>query len=438
MGLAGRPVAKCPAEKERLMKRCKSATALICLIVAVSPAGRAEAPAAKGPLPMSFHTQALTISKSAPTGRLAYPLLKRSADRKKVSYEVETCETRPGSGAANSPKAYPLASPGDDAPQSSAFSPDGRRLCLGFQYTFVLWDTVNHTSRKGPQIRGYSKFLWAPDSRHIAYFQGGDENGEETFGTEPLALFTYDAKTGASRRVAQGPFTKLLSWTHQGSLLYTDASAKEDGSASVYEAKTSGGAPMKLIHDAAAPSPSPNGQWIAFVGGNNEATTTRSPVYGVYLFHRRDKSRRLVRSLPYGTDPQEETVIWTSDSRSFVLAEHRYRTTRTAWTSQNVGQVFPGFGQMTFTQYWLAPWRHRQVAQMDITDEDSRLADWTQFEVDGLSASNQRLYLETNLIRSKILTYEYWAVRLMTGKSSLIFSGTAISAVCWQEARTGK
>lgn len=420
------------------MKGSKSFMVLICLAVASSSPLRAGAPAAKGILPMSFPTQTLTISASAPVGRLAYPLLKRNADFKKVTYEVGTCETHPGAGAAILPKTFPLPSPGDDTPRSSAFSPDGRMLCLGFEYTFLVWDTVTHKSRKGPRIRGYPRFLWAPDSRHIAYFQGGDENGEEMFGTEPLTLLTYDVKTGVSRRIAQGPLIKMMAWTLQGSLLYTDASTKEDGSTSVYEAATAGGETVELIPNAAAPSPSPDGQWIAFIGSNDERTTNGSPLYGIYLFHRRDKRRRLVRFLPKNTDPQEETVVWTSDSRSFVLAEHRYRTTRTTWTTQNASQVFPGFGKMTITQFWLAPWRHRQVGQMGIADEDSRLADWTQVEVDGLSASNQRLYVKTNALKNKMFFYEYRAVDLVTGRIVPIFSGPGVNMVCWQEGLAPK
>lgn len=406
------------------------------------------------PLPLSWLTQSVTISPDAPQGLLAYPLLRRNADAKTVTYSVELCEISSKSDLV--PQNFPLVLSGDYSPLASAFSPNGALLFLEFaEYSSVIWNIKTHQTQQGPAIRGYPNFLWSPDSQHIAFFQGGDEYGHESFRTQPLTLFVFDVRSRESRQIAHNPGVGSLAWTRQGSLLYTFwPNEAESLHSAVYTIPADGGAPRELIPNASAPSPSPDGQWVTFVGwGNGEnmrqgsaarqssvlpfptVSPRRNDVFGLYLFNAKDRTRRLVRPLPPQLSPENETVIWMPDSRSFIVVDHRYQSTRTSYTSENFTKIFPAHGKVSITQFTIAPWQEKAVTTLSIDDDNSRVDDWIQVRVDGFSHSGRWLYLETN--EFKVMRppfYAYQRVDLSNGSVKTIFSGEGVREICWRES----
>lgn len=193
-------------------------------------------------------------------------------------------------------------------------------------------------------------FFWSPDSQSIAYVSGGLRTGK------PAQLNIVDRRTLQSQTVVLPEGVSLLlsspvpqqsssimpiSWASPTSVLLTGLPTTGAGKGilvrpNIYEA-TSGKVRLVVPH-AYAPSPSPNGRWIACFGwpetGANELKQ-RPPQVGpnIYLYDRHQDKRIFVRSLTKygrreaesGSVPPLQSLRWTPDGRRLILTEETYQ-----------------------------------------------------------------------------------------------------------------
>ena len=81
-----------------------------------------------------------------------------------------------------------------------------------------------------------------------------------------IRLCVFDLQTRQRTVILSGTDAISMAWTRTGDLLYTAPSVGRRFF-SIYAANAQGGAKRELIRNAAAPTPSPNGKWIAFLSG---------------------------------------------------------------------------------------------------------------------------------------------------------------------------
>lgn len=276
-----------------------------------------------------------------------------------------------GKGAAT---AWYGASPGEGDVTTMRFSPDGRFLAYGENHMgasgphethcVYLWDMKGKRRFQITPWLFYAPFFWSPNSRMVAYVEGGNDMGEENDGDWPLQLKLYDLATGKSRLRAthlllSSPFWMPwqydhgIAWTQRNTLLFSRAGSSASWRSasprpSIYEVPAAGGEPKRIVPAAFAPAPSPDGKWIACFGwpdDKSQAGDARKVVpatepsaeatiraeakgAGLYLFHRSTGKRLLLGPLLVrrgnGAGPSSFNFRWTPDSRLLVLLENSY------------------------------------------------------------------------------------------------------------------
>lgn len=180
-------------------------------------------------IPLVYPTEYIDSSQNAPAGEIAYVLRAKIPAVKIKNVPLDFVIQRTGKSLAlrrrtvyhiTSTQAYPYA---------TEFSPSGQWVLVtttyptasADAYQLQFWDMAAARMQVGPTLAGYPETRWSPDSRSMAYFQGGDVFGEESRGVVPVQLLVYNAATGESQQIAHSPEAKSFCWTHQHSLLYT-------------------------------------------------------------------------------------------------------------------------------------------------------------------------------------------------------------------------
>jgi hypothetical protein len=175
--------------------------------------------------------------------------------------------------------------------------------------------------------------LWSPDSRYIAYYQGGNYFARPCVDGDRVQLMVYDVQTGQSYPVPSPQQDVEFAWTHRGSLLVIGLTPKPqrptqkkprraEGKApefwrnpAIYEVPIRGGQPKLLIDNGRAPmAESPDGEWIAFYG-SHDAVSERM----LYLYNRQEKKRYPVpgaRKIDY--------LYWTPNSQRVIVGRNRF------------------------------------------------------------------------------------------------------------------
>lgn len=318
------------------------------------------------------------LSRHPIQGRLVYSANIFAAPGDKPSWEKYLVLRHVGlTNGERSFARYPVKAPfGVFDPQ---FSPDRRYVLFkGGQsggrydhYLFFLWNLqtkqVRQVQQGSDETPSYLRLHWSPSSKYIAYLMGGDVEGERD-PRDPLRLYTYNLKTGRKSFIARDPSVKSLSWTHQDTLLYTKMSESQSAAVangtqneregvsdvpvlhpSIFEASAQGGLSKKIVDGGFDPSPSPDGQWIAYLGWSNDAPNaleedqgnvgeTGEPKPGsavrkkatsklpesanhlnLYLFNRLNFKRMLIRSGLKRDNPFE--LFWMPDSKKLVTME---------------------------------------------------------------------------------------------------------------------
>lgn len=185
-------------------------------------------------------------------------------------------------------------------------------------------------------------------------------------------LKIYHVRTGRSRTVVRGKFHPSMAWTPQGTLLFSGAERPSEGprpssvpsyhaprrppSPDVYEVVPND-TPKLLIKHAYAPSPSPDGKWIAFYGlselpkADNPSKLPDAVKEGqkadppplpegmqTYLFERATGKRTFI------SDSVHFLYLWTPDSQELVYLRSGETTPalpgQPEAQSNNVGEFF--------------------------------------------------------------------------------------------------
>ncbi len=233
------------------------------------------------------------------------------------------------------------------------FSPDGRYVLFKFGqrqsssavYFFYVLDTQKNTLKSvSDRVVAYKFALWSPDGKYIVFVEGGDKYGgtRDAFShyIGPLRTYIVDWRTGKEHLVVEndtifGPF----SWIAPHTLLYgvldvpgqwlldsllfpkeekrTDkATATKKAPATprpnIYEYSLETSKSQLIIKDGYRPTPSLNGQRIAFYGSEDPAnslpltsvSTWRDAPQGAALtVAQRDGTKRMALNIEGGFYP---------------------------------------------------------------------------------------------------------------------------------------
>ena len=238
-------------------------------------------------------------------------------------------------------------------------SPDGQV----FAYEQLAWvrsyggSSLYEWDMKAGKVRrlvnktiAYLNFFWSPDSQSIAYVSGGEDTNQ------PAQLNIVERSTGKNQTIALPKGVSLMlatpvklqapivpfAWASPTSLLFSGL--PDEGADKytlprprIYEATN--GKTNLVVPDAYAPSPSPDGRWIACFGWPDvNADETKKPslqiLPALYLYDRLQKKRLLVSALPKfgrremmnGAGLPQQILRWTPDSRHLILTEETYQT----------------------------------------------------------------------------------------------------------------
>ena len=257
------------------------------------------------------------------------------------------------------------------------FSPDGRYISYGegepgfamATNDFYVWDLAGKQIHLvNPKLQtAYTDLPWSPDSTHLAFAVNVYASGDPA---EPQHLYTprlhtYNLTTKENHAVVSNPLlTNPLgqqyqravpfAWTPQGNLLFTKRPETPPNPTTadapelpplprpnIYAVPPDGGHSTLIISEAFDPLPSPDSQWIAYSGWYTDTAETKADTVnqkpqpeaktqpierpGIFLFHKAQKKRILVRALPLaqrrGQIPPIVRVRWTPDSQRLILIE---------------------------------------------------------------------------------------------------------------------
>lgn len=306
-------------------------------------------PIASQPLPIQFPIHmALPAPKPPPadpllsittgplsrSGKLVYVAYGPVPGQAAWQFHLVVREVGQGSGQAGTVRSYHVTPPPAEMVVEPEFSPDGE--CVLFKvgwtgdrhgtYRLYLLNLKTQKVQAGPpESLSYRLVYWSPDSKYLAYIVGGDMLGNESSDHDPLRLHIFNVQTGQSRFVAQDPRVASLSWTHQGTLLYT-------AGADIYEVAAAGGEAQKVISEGSMPQASPDGRWIAFFGSSStgvmtpeakqpeeEAPETRLPQ--LCLYNRLEDKRSTVQPMVN----KASALLWAPNSQHLIVMATQYK-----------------------------------------------------------------------------------------------------------------
>lgn len=232
----------------------------------------------------------------------------------------------------------------NDRAYNPQFSPDGKTVMFKTgqtgsrhpYYTLCFWNLQTNQIQVGPSNLNYLLTYWSPDSKFVAYIEGGDIEGNDS-PEHPLQLYIYDVKTNESRLVAKNTLVKQMAWTHQNTLLYSmrqEEKLQVSSSVSVnrvdlYVASPQSGSSRLLLKNAFDAQSAPDGKKLAFFAwpepedtleNQSEKPRRVQAQLGLYLYDRETKKRTLLRS-PFSR-LSFAGMRWLPDNQHLLLLQN--------------------------------------------------------------------------------------------------------------------
>ena len=348
----------------------------------------------------------------------------------RITYNLVIHRTGPGKSSQAIETTFPLIADWGLDLYDCEFSPD--RQFVSFKegvpgnidstYQLLLWSRKTKRLWKVPGKRlCYPLTAWSPDSRKIAYIQGGDAAGDESFTAGsmaipmgPIYLCVYDLSTGQSRQLARlTEGSSDFAWLSSGFLLYTRNSEKKMGltfyqNADIEKVSRRGGPSQTLIGEGYGAEPSPSGRWIAFFAWpagplpKNATTGVAPPVRtGLVLYDTLSRKRRLIHPLKQNDTP--DVLCWSPDSRRLWSIQITYQDTRGPFVSSADTKDHPGYGAGQITEIDIPTLSRRNIATLKTTDARARDDPDSQFRWVGISPDGRFLMVEVNEVGKTIM-----------------------------------
>jgi len=139
-------------------------------------------------------------------------------------------------------------------------SPDGSRIAFSWRGDIWVAPTAGGDARRLTVHGAHDTYpVWSPDGREIAF--SSDRHGNPD-------VFVVGLDGGAPERLTfHSDADAMFDWSPGGDALYF-GSRRESRQNLVYRVPREGGRPTRVIHDLAwQATPSPDGQWIAYLRG---------------------------------------------------------------------------------------------------------------------------------------------------------------------------
>jgi len=401
---------------------------------------------------LAFPGQYLDSLKHAPSGEIAYLLRVKFFSAKIKNVPLDLIIQMTGESVdAHKPVIHHITST-QAYPYATQFSPSGKWILVqtafpqgaGDAYQLQFWDRARSKMQVGPTTQAYPLIRSSPDSRYLAYFQGGDEFGEQTHGAAPLQLHVYNLETKQSQLISENPEVKSFCWTNQHSLLYAFkpsvplemAPPYHFHQPSIYESVLGNNSAKLLIPAGFDPVSSPNGRWIAFKGWFHPALKkgpnpkTEPQRFGLCLYDRHQKHRFFLHILPQRG--AYENLVWSADSAHLFAVQNVYHDTHPAMLTVPEKTIYPGYAKGYVRDISIPAFSQRDIAVISASDASGRDDPQNQFLFHSVSKNGKFLYIYVNELRqfyhSRLLS-----INIHTGASQIVLEGDGIQAVGWRE-----
>ena len=229
------------------------------------------------------------------------------------------------------------------------FSPNGEYILFKFGNAdtygtyklYVLNVKTNAIKMISKRMLSCRKTLWSPDSKYVAYVDGGDSQGFVEHGDfllAPLQLYVCHWQNAEEHLVVENnSLIDSFSWMAPHVLLYgvlpDDAQASNEAKNSseksscpnIYEYSVDERKSRLLIKDGYRPTASSDGQWVAFFGSEKprvpyplRSSWMKKPGDAVLTIAQNDGSKRKSLNLEAGLYPY---VIWKPDNRHLLTIQ---------------------------------------------------------------------------------------------------------------------
>ncbi len=411
---------------------------------------------------------AVNNSATLPQGELVYLVnTLPPGPPRPITYDLVTRPTGPGSEVKGVKNIYRITADPISQLFTCQFSPDGKFILLkeGIQggrmssFHIFLWNSQTKQLQPGPKAAlHYPIIYWSPDAKFIAYVQGGDADGDEIHGTNPIQLYVYDVIKQKSQLVVQNPEAKTLAWTDQGTLLYTFKSRRNNDTplayfrrrSDIYEFRVSNGSSVKLIDGAAEPSPSPDGRRVAFAGWPDRVEEAKAAtqakaagknyqsMQGLYLYDRLQKKRTLFHN--FRAEEAHDVLLWSSDSKRLYGVQNVYNNTHPSFMRNSDTKDYPGYGLGHIYSIEIPTLKRREVAVIQAKDDMARPDPESQFQLKSVSRNGIFLYVYAHELIDDDPNSNYlsarrslYALNLTDGSQTVLLSAKNASGLDWRE-----
>ncbi len=344
----------------------------------------------------------------------------------------------------------------------------------------MVWDLFNKMTIKVTMHRiGYTDYLWSPNGQSLAYISGGDADGNiEQNNLNELVVFNIASNKNKVivKRPALRPgfyydFNGLwqFNWFNENTLLYSQftktpapLAGPENGikHPAIFQVDIETGKATKLIEDAFAPQPSPDGKWIAFLGWPRQSASPtelakpgaglQAAQLGLYLFNTASKKILSVEGVKIGlfsrTPFYDVSLAWTLDSQTLLVASFLKDTRRTRQVGGAISTSEEYSAKIQAVELKSAP----QTIPATRVLQEMKFADyrpiyWRPFMIHSVSKDSQTAFLtkkgfkgkEVKALEDEDEEDELLAINLQTGVLSsvakFVFSMKSMNGWDWAE-----